>query len=90
MKVIKTGTKPEDREWRGTCRSCKSEATATEDEMKHITYDQREGGSFSWEKCPVCNAGGASGFGGMLFYPRGSRAKHDGPCWRNSHADCGC
>lgn len=91
MKVIKTGAKPEDREWRGTCRSCNAEATATENEMKHITYDQREGGSFSWEKCPVCNAGGSSGFGGMLFYPaRASTKKHDGPCWRNSHADCGC
>lgn len=71
MKIIKTGTNPEDREWRGTCRSCKSEAMATEGELKHITHDQREGGSFSWEKCPVCKAGGDSGYGGMLFYPNG-------------------
>ena len=90
MKVTKIGTKQEYREWRGTCRSCKSEATATEGEMKHITHDPREGGSFSWEKCPVCNAGGSSGFGGMLFYPaRASTKKHDGPCWRNAHGDCG-
>ena len=91
MKVIKIGTKQEDREWRGTCRSCKSVATATEGEMNHITHDPREGGSFSWEKCPVCNAGDSRGFGGMLFYPRpASTKKHDGPCWRNSHDDCGC
>jgi hypothetical protein len=34
--------------------------------MTAITHDQREGGSFSWEKCPVCKAGP---YGGMLFYP---------------------
>lgn len=92
MQIIKTGTKPADREWRGTCRNCNSQAMATEGEMTHVTHDQREGGSFSWERCPVCGAGGENGYGGMLFYPcvsvRGK--KHDGPCWRNSHADCGC
>lgn len=69
MDVIKTGTKPEDRKWLGKCRSCKSEAMATEGELKHITHDTREGGRFSWEKCPVCGAGANSGYGGMLFYP---------------------
>jgi hypothetical protein len=35
--------------------------------MTHVTEDQREGGRFSWEKCPECGAG-AGGYGGMLFY----------------------
>lgn len=26
-----------------------------------------------------------------LHYPRERKPqKHEGPCWRNSHADCGC
>lgn len=70
MQVTKIGTKPDERKWFGECRVCKSEATANGSEMNHITLDQREGGSFSWEKCPVCGAGGKdSGYGGMIFYP---------------------
>lgn len=70
MKITKKGKPPSERTWKGSCHSCGSEATATEKEMNHITHDQREGGYFSWEKCPVCNKGEkASGYGGMLFYP---------------------
>jgi len=68
MKITKKGTPASERIWLGTCRNCKSEAEATESEMTHITHDQREGGSFSWEKCPVCGAG--AGYGGMIFYPK--------------------
>ncbi len=70
MKITKKGTLPSERVWVGTCRNCKSEAEATESEMTHINYDQREGSSFSWKKCPVCGAGTGSGYGGMLFYPK--------------------
>jgi hypothetical protein len=72
MKITKKGTKPADRKWVGSCRNCGAEAEATEKEMKHITYDQREDGSFSWEVCPACGYGDIStGYGGMLFYPKG-------------------
>ncbi len=77
MKITKQGTPASERVWLGTCRSCNSEAEATESEMTHINYDQREGGSFSWEKCPVCGIGGITGYGGMLFYPK-PEIKHGG------------
>lgn len=71
MKITKRGTPADERTWLGTCRSCNSEAEAKQSEMTHITHDQREGGSFSWEKCPACGAGDKStGYGGMLFYPK--------------------
>ena len=69
MKITKRGTTTDEKIWRGTCRQCKSEAEAIEAELTYITFDQREGGSFSWEKCPVCGAGSETGYGGMLFYP---------------------
>jgi type II secretory ATPase GspE/PulE/Tfp pilus assembly ATPase PilB-like protein len=69
MKITKQGLTKDQRLWTGKCRACQSEAEAVESEMTHITYDQREGGSFSWERCPVCEVGGESGYGGMLFYP---------------------
>lgn len=69
MEIISRGKPPSEREWHGTCRACGSVAKAKQSEMTHITHDQREGGSFSWERCPVCGAGGSSGYGGMLFYP---------------------
>jgi hypothetical protein len=71
MVVIKRGIPKASQLWRGQCRSCGSEAEAQECEMTHITEDQREGGRFSWEKCPVCGLGGTTGYGGMLFYPHG-------------------
>ncbi len=70
MKIIKKGTNPKDKKWVGSCRECGAEAIATQSEMNHITHDQREGSSFSWEKCPSCGAGDSSGYGGMLFYPK--------------------
>ena len=73
MQVTKIGTKPDDRKWVGECCVCKSEATANGSEMTHVTHDQREGGSFSWERCPVCGAGSDSGYGGMLFYSEATK-----------------
>jgi len=71
MKITKRGTPPDELSWAGRCRNCNSEAEANQSEMTHITHDQREGGSFSWETCPVCQAGDkATGYGGMLFYPK--------------------
>jgi hypothetical protein len=70
VKITKQGTPASERVWVGICRSCKSEAEATESEMTHITDDPRERTSFSWEKCPVCGLGGITGYGGMLFYPK--------------------
>lgn len=71
MKITKQGINPDSRLWVGICRQCGSEAEGTESEMTHITHDQREGCTFSWEKCPVCGAGASgSGYGGMLFYPK--------------------
>ena len=70
MEITRKGTPPSERVWLGSCHNCGSEAKAKQSEMKNITYDQREGGSFSWEKCPVCGAGDkATGYGGILFYP---------------------
>lgn len=71
MEIIRKGKPPGERVWIGDCRSCKARAKAKQSEMKHITHDHREGGSFSWEKCPACGAGdNATGYGGMLFYPK--------------------
>ncbi len=69
MEITYRGTPADDRIWKGTCHSCRSEAVAKQSEMHNITYDQRENCSFSWEVCPVCKAGNKStGYGGMLFY----------------------
>lgn len=70
MEITRKGTPPSERVWRGSCTNCGSEAKAKQSEMKNISHDQREGGFFSWEKCPVCGFGdNATGYGGMLFYP---------------------
>ncbi len=70
MRITKTGRDPKKRKWCGECRACGAEADATESEMTHVTIDQREGGSFSWEVCPSCGAGERdAGYGGILFYP---------------------
>lgn len=66
MKITKQGIPKGDRVWKGHCHQCNSEADAKESELTGITHDHREGGSFSWEKCPVCSAGP---YAGMLFYP---------------------
>lgn len=67
MKITKQNIPPADRIWKATCRCCGSEAEAAEKELTSIQHDQREGGSFSWEECPVCKAGP---YCGMLFYPK--------------------
>lgn len=70
MEIIYRGTPPEEVIWIGTCRVCKSKAKAKQSEMLHIIHDQKEGGPFSWETCPVCYAGDPiTGYGGMIFYP---------------------
>lgn len=69
MKITKRGTPKAERIWKGKCSSCDTEAEATELEMKHIEYDQREQISFCWMTCPVCNVGP---FNGLLFYPKKS------------------
>jgi len=67
MKIIKRGQTASERIWTGECRSCKSIVEGTESEMNDIQHDIREGGSFSWNKCPVCNSGP---YGGLLMYPK--------------------
>lgn len=70
MKITKRGKTINEKIWVGSCRVCKSEAEATENEMTNITEnDYRNEGRFSWEKCPVCEAG-KNGYGGMLFHPK--------------------
>lgn len=69
MKVIKQGTPRSESIWIGTCCDCESVIEATQSELTHIRDDQRDG-SFSWEKCIVCDAGGESGYGGVIFYPK--------------------
>lgn len=74
MDITKRGVPPSERKWSGVCRACGSEAEARESELKNITHDWRDGGSFAWMKCPVCDAGEKdSGYGGMIFYPAKER-----------------
>jgi hypothetical protein len=68
MKVIERGTLPQERLWRGTCRSCGSKVEATEGELNHIDLGDQRDGPFAWEVCPVCKAGTDTGYGGVLFY----------------------
>lgn len=68
MEIIKRGIPQSQRKWVGRCHSCGSEAIALQEELNHITHDQRDG-SFSWEKCPVYGVGNDTGYGGMIFYP---------------------
>jgi hypothetical protein len=71
MEITRKGTVPSERTWVGECRSCKSEAIASEGELSNIINDTRENYRFSWEVCPVCYAGKHDdGYGGMLFYPK--------------------
>lgn len=69
--ITKKGSPPEKREWVGTCRNCGAEATALGKDVAHLAqYDQRENSRFAWMKCPCCDAGGSTGYGGILFYPK--------------------
>lgn len=67
MIVTFRGKDPKDNIWVGKCSYCKSEAEATEDELKEKQIDMREHTCFAWEVCPVCSTGP---YGGMLFYPK--------------------
>lgn len=70
MKITKRGIPQGERLWLGSCTKCNSQAEAKQSELKRIQNTQRDG-SFSWEVCPVCGEGDkATGYGGMLFYPR--------------------
>lgn len=70
MKVIKKGTPPGERIWKGQCRQCGSEVEALQKELSDINFgDYRSEGPFCWMTCPVCNAGMKNGYGGVCFYP---------------------
>lgn len=69
MKITYVGIPARDRIWVGECNNCESRAEAKQSELNHITNDPRDG-SFSWEKCPVCEKGEDTGYGGMLFHPK--------------------
>ena len=70
FKLIEEGITKQNKLWRGQCRSCNAIAECAGSDITHETFDQREGGSFSWEKCPYCGAGAVSGYGGLLMYPK--------------------
>jgi hypothetical protein len=55
MIITKKGTPPKDRDWKGRCSNCGTEAKAKESELK-ITFDQRDG-DFALHPCPVCKTG---------------------------------
>lgn len=77
MKIIRRGDSLKERVWVGKCSHCKSIAEASESELQHITWDSREGNSFSWEVCPVCCAGGiGTANDGMLFSPKQERCAY--------------
>ncbi len=68
MKIIKEGTPPAKRQWRGNCHSCGTIAEAEESELKGIEWgNQLDPEPFCWMLCPICNSGP---FNGLLFYPK--------------------
>ena len=62
MIIIKRGILPAEREWKGTCYTCKSVIEAKQSELNQIENDQRDG-EWGKAKCPVCNSL-------MNFYPK--------------------
>ena len=68
MKIIKQGTDPKDRTWRGQCHVCNAVIEAKGHEINNATHSFRDNEKFAWEICPVCKAGGTSGYGGLLLY----------------------
>jgi hypothetical protein len=54
MKIIKQGTPPEDRVYRGVCHRCKCEVEFKRSEAEFVP-DQRDG-SFLRVACPCCKA----------------------------------
>ena len=69
FKIVKEGHNKANQVWSGSCRQCSAVYECIGSDITHETFDQREGGSFSWQKCPSCGAGLANGYGGLLMYP---------------------
>lgn len=70
LTVISKGATKSEVVWSGSCRQCNSVCECVGSDITKETFDSREGGSFSWEKCPVCGAGASgSNYGGLLMYP---------------------
>ncbi len=63
MNIIKRGSKPSDKIWKGICHTCDTVATAKAAELK-LGHCQRDG-SFGHGTCPVCDDKY------MVFYPLG-------------------
>ena len=75
IEIIKRNTRPDDKVWKGDCRNCGSEAKCIRSDLTHYTYDQRHG-AYSWEVCPVCEAGkDKNGYGGICFFEEKTYAK---------------
>jgi RNase P subunit RPR2 len=52
VKITKVGSRPEDKEYRASCRNCKSEVEFRRNEAEYIS-DQRDG-DFLSVRCPIC------------------------------------
>lgn len=65
MKMTKPGIKKSEKIWTGSCRQCKAEFIATEDELT-ITYCQRDG-NFAHHDCDYCSAKAGNA---VIFYPK--------------------
>ena len=53
MKIIKHGTIPQDKVYRGTCAICRTEFEFARKEAKREVADQRDGDAMV-VACPVC------------------------------------
>lgn len=62
MKIIKRGKLKLQREFRGTCRKCKSIVEWTEIELS-VECCPREGYEFAHAACPVCSSD-------IMVYPK--------------------
>jgi hypothetical protein len=60
VEILKRGTPPAERTFRGTCYECKSEVRAKAGEIQ-VVHEDRDG-EFGRGGCPVCGTG-------MVFYP---------------------
>lgn len=52
MEILKRGTPPDDREYKGTCHTCDTVVLFKRSEAR-LVDDQRDG-SFLVVKCPIC------------------------------------
>lgn len=53
MTILKKGTLPQDKRYRATCRTCKTEVEFAQIEAER-RHDMRDGDALV-VKCPVCN-----------------------------------